>query len=126
MARNVLNPVEGRYHVKQMVSYFRVPIKAADVATAVTFAKICTNAILVSLKVDVIQPFAGKKLKFGSTEEVNDYSEADVGTAGVKVVNIPLAKRIVPKDEELVLHMALDSKADSGEAIIVLQYVLIE
>lgn len=126
MASNFLNPVEGRYHVKQMVSYFRVHIEAKDVEKATILGKIPTNAFLVSLNVDVIKPFAGKKLKFGSTEEVNDYSEADVGTIGSKKVTIPVAKQVVSKTDELTLHMKLDTKADSGEAIVVLKYVLIE
>nr|WP_081489783.1 hypothetical protein [Bartonella washoeensis] len=80
-------------------------------------------ALITSIKVYVKTAFTGAKLKFGSTTEVQDFSEADIGTQGIKSLTISNQKEFVPYDEELTLYAKLDKQVASGQATVIVEFV---
>lgn len=81
------------------------------------------EGLLTGFTVHVQKAFTGAKLKFGTTEEVNDLGEADVGTVGKKVVDLSTKGCLVPQYEETIIYAKLDKKVASGEAIILVEYI---
>lgn len=122
MARNVFNPIEGRRHEEQMLSYIRKPFDHTVGEGVFLVGKIPDNSIILSIRVHVEGQFAGKKLKFGSTEAVNDYGEADVGQVGIVNVTIPNSKWFVSGDE-LLLRASLDGRVQNGKGTIIVEFI---
>lgn len=123
MSTNVLNPVEGRHHHQQLVTYLRVPVTHKEQSNVIVLGHIPSESLILSITVSVDEAFNGRKLKFGSTEDVNDYSEVDVSTVGIKKLTIANGKWHVNKAKELVLHAKLDGQVNAGSCIVLVQFL---
>lgn len=123
MALNILDPVEGRQLSTQLVTYLRVPISHKEEENTIVLGRISTDSLILSITVDVDEAFPGRKLKFGSTSEVDDYSEVDVSTMGRKKLTIANGKWAVSKLRELVLHAKLDGKSQAGHCIALVEFI---
>ncbi|MBB5074414.1 hypothetical protein HNQ69_001556 [Bartonella callosciuri] len=123
MADGLPKPLQGRNLHTQQVSFFRLDVTHKAKEQVMKIGILPRGALITSIKVFVKTAFSGAKLKFGSTHEVNDFSEADVGTQGIKSVTISNQKEFIPYDQELTLYAKMDKSVDSGEATVVVEFV---
>ncbi|WP_406604309.1 hypothetical protein [Bartonella gliris] len=123
MADYLPQPLQGRNLHTQQVSFLRLNFSYEDKENAMRIGTLPRGALITSIKVYVKTAFSGAKVKFGSCPKVTDFSEADVGTQGIKPVTISNQKELVPYDEELTLYAKADKEVASGAATIVVEFV---
>lgn len=113
---------QGRQLHTQQVHFIRFDFSHDAETLPVYIGRLPANSVIQNIRVAVKTAFTGAKIKFGSTEACNDMSEADVGTVGLKSCAVPEAKRFVSEDE-LSIYAKLDKKVNSGEGIIVVEFI---
>ncbi|EJF77794.1 Uncharacterised protein [Candidatus Bartonella washoeensis] len=121
MANELPQPLQGRNLHTQQVSFLRLDFTHEE--QVMKIGTLPCAALITSIKVYVKTAFTGAKLKFGSTTEVKDFSEADIGTQGIKALTISNQKEFVPYDEELTLYAKLDKQVASGQATVIVEFV---
>lgn len=108
---------------KQHVAFIRFQVLSSLEDKVFKIGRIPRDALIVDIYAIVKTVFDAAKIKLGTTEEVNDLSEADVSKVGKQVVALANKQLLVGPYEEITVYGKLDKKVQSGEAIIIIEYI---
>lgn len=115
--------LQGRnYHTKN-IGYLRYDIKANNNQWIFLIGRVPHNSVIVSITAYIQNAFNGCKFKFGTTIEVDDMGELDVGTIGKKVLSIPGTKCFASANSDACIFFTIDKKVDAGQGSIVVEFV---
>lgn len=109
---------------RKCVSFIRGSITNQDKDFVFVIGRIPPESIIYKIDVCVADEMQGAKIKFGSTEKCDDYSEADVSAKGLKSVTIPNTKLITPTDKDFILHAKCDKNNLNKGYVTIIAYFI--
>lgn len=118
----MISTKQGRQLHTQQVHFLRFHFSHSRDTVPVYVGRLPGNSVIQNIRVGVQTAFTGAKIKFGTTDACDDMGEADVGAVGMKACTVPEAKRFVPEDE-VSIYAKLDKKVNTGDGIILIDFV---
>ncbi|WP_254473233.1 MULTISPECIES: hypothetical protein [unclassified Bartonella] len=123
MANHLPPPLQGRNLHTQQVSFLRLNISHKDKHLTTKIGTLPRGALITSMKAFVKTAFSEAKLKIGSTDGGNDFSEKDIKAQGTQDFTPTDQKVFIANDKEVTLYATRDKTTDAGECVVVVQFV---
>ncbi|WP_034987165.1 hypothetical protein [Bartonella florencae] len=124
MADYLPPPLQGRSLHTQQVSFLRFNFTHEDTSHTVKIGTLPRGALITSIKAYVKSVFSETKLQIGSSASGKEFGEKDIKTQGTQDFTPTDQKVFVGDDKELTFYARTDKKVQSGECVIVVQFVV--